>query len=110
GGRLDAAGAIDYFVFPKGPFRNFPPFVIGRPWWDDWFLWKARNSNVALVDATEFVLAVHQNHEYALPDGSQNVMQCEEAARNKTLAGRGFCTIEDATHKLTPSGIAYNYL
>jgi len=108
-GRLGRPNAIDYFVFRWGLFANFPQFAIGRPWWDNWFLWKARKLNAALVDASGIVLAVHQNHDYSLPDGSQDVMQCEEARQNYKLAGRGFRTIEDATHKLTPDGIKYDF-
>ncbi len=109
-GVLGRPNAIDYFVFPRGLFPNFPPFAIGRPWWDNWFLWKACESNTALVDASEVVVAVHQNHDYShLPQGSQDVMQCEEAKQNRELAGRGFCTIEDATHRLATHGIRYNF-
>jgi len=108
-GVVGPPSAIDYFVFPRGSFSNFPPFAIGRPRWDNWFLWKARKSHAALVDATEIVLAVHQNHDYShLPPGSPDIMQCEEAIRNKALAGRGFCTIEDATHVLHTDGVKYN--
>jgi len=108
-GRLAAPNAIDYFVFPRELFPTFPPFAIGRPWWDNWFLWKARKSHAALIDASETVLALHQNHEYVLRDGSLDVMECNEAKQNRSLAGRGFCTIEDATHKFTTDGITYNF-
>jgi hypothetical protein len=107
-GHLAAPNAIDYFVFPRGLFPTFPPFAIGRPWWDNWFLWKARKLHAALVDASEIVLAVHQNHKYVLPDGSQDYMQSSEGKQNRSLAGNAFRTIEDATHKLTASGIKYN--
>jgi hypothetical protein len=105
-GQLGTPFAIDYFVFPRGLFPALPPFAIGRPWWDDWMLWKARKSNAALVDASEVVLAVHQNHDYShLPPGREKVMDCEEARLNRRLAGRGLRTIDDSTHKLTPRGI-----
>lgn len=109
-GRVAPPCWIDYFVFPRGLFPNFPPFAIGRPYWDTWFLWKARESNVGLVDASEVVLAVHQNHDYShLPPGTPGVMQCEEAKKNRALAGRGICTIEHATHRLTSEGITFNF-
>ena len=109
-GRLAAANAIDYFVFPRGLFASFPPFAIGRPWWDNWFLWQARASKAALVDASEVILAVHQNHDYShLPKGQPNVMECEEATRNKNIAGNSFRTIEDATYKLSANRITYNF-
>jgi hypothetical protein len=105
-GQLAPVTWIDYFVFPRGLFPNFPPFAVGRPCWDVWFLGKARSSRVALVDASEVVLAVHQNHDYSHhPKGSQGVWYGEEAKQNRKLAGRNICAIADATHKLTADGI-----
>jgi hypothetical protein len=102
--------AIDYFVFPRGLFPNFPPFAIGRPGWDNWLLWKARASKVALVDATAAVFAIHQNHDYSHHHGGwQGVRQGEEAKRNRELAGLNLRTIEDATHRITTSGIKYSF-
>jgi hypothetical protein len=102
--------AIDYFVFPRGLFPNFPPFAIGRPAWDNWFLWKACHSKAALVDASDVVFAVHQNHDYSHdPQGWQGVRQGEDAERNRKLANGNYCTVQDATHKLTVNGIEYNF-
>ncbi|GJQ08302.1 hypothetical protein GpartN1_g93.t1 [Galdieria partita] len=28
----------DYFIFPRELLKDFPPFLIGRPKWDDWLL------------------------------------------------------------------------
>jgi hypothetical protein len=109
-GQLGPADAIDYFVFPRGLIPDFPPFAIGRPRWDNWFLWKARASKTALVDASKVVLAVHQNHDYSHhPEGRPGVYSGEEAKQNEELAGCGFCTIDDATHELTDNGIRYNF-
>jgi hypothetical protein len=105
-GRLGSPFSIDYFVFPRNLFPTLPPFAVGRPLWDDWLLWKARNSNVALVDASEVVLAIHQNHDYShLPGGAQDAMHCDEAEENRALAKHGCRTIDDATHQLTANGI-----
>ena len=35
-------------------------------------------------------------------------MQCKEGRQNHKLAGLGFCTIQDATHKLNRDGIKSN--
>ncbi|MGH9744588.1 MAG: hypothetical protein ACRD59_00585 [Candidatus Acidiferrales bacterium] len=104
---------IDYFAFSRGLYlRNAPALVIGRPGWDNWLLWKARASGAAVVDASSAVLAVHQNHDYSYhPDGEAGVWQGEEAQSNYTLleGGRCFRTIENATHRLTPSGFVRNH-
>jgi len=104
---------IDYFAFTRGLYsRNTPPFVIGRPGWDNWLVWHARASGARVVDATAVVQAVHQNHDYSYhPDGAAGVWQGEEAQRNYALleGGRCFATLENATHCLTPTRLKPNY-
>ena len=104
---------IDYFAFSRGLYyKNTPPFVIGRPGWDNWLVWHARHSGARLVDATAVVQAVHQNHDYSYhPDGAAGVWQGEEAQQNYALlrGGRYFATMENATHRLTPKGFEPNY-
>lgn len=103
---------IDYFAFSRGLFfGNTPPFVIGRPGWDNWLLWKARASGAAVVDVSSVVMAIHQNHNYSYhPDGEVGVWQGEEAQRNYALleGGRCFRTMENSTHLLTPAGLRRN--
>ncbi len=104
---------IDYFAFSRGLFLgNTPPFVIGRPGWDNWLLWKARASGAAVVDVSGVVMAIHQNHDYAYhPDGEAGVWQGEEAQRNYALlhGGRCFGTMENSTHFLTSAGFERNW-
>ncbi len=109
-GRLRAADAIDYFVFPKGLIGEIPPFAVGRPRWDNWLLYHARARGAALVDATSHVTAVHQNHDYAHhPLGRAGVWEGPEAVRNEQLmGGRGrYFTIADATHELAGSRLRW---
>ena len=106
-GELRATHTVDYFVFPRGLYRNIPPLMIGRIWWDHWLIWKARSQKAAVVDSSPAVVAVHQNHDYSYhPQGTEGVYRGEEARRNYELAaeGRHLCTIEDATHRLSPGG------
>jgi hypothetical protein len=102
---------IDYFVFPKGLFKNLPPFAIGRAAFDNWLLWKARSSGAIIVDASDMVVAVHQNHDYVHhPQGRDGVYLGPEAKRNQELMGGShhLFTLDDATHFLTPSGLKRN--
>jgi hypothetical protein len=112
-GRQRPSQWIDYFAFSRGLYyRNTPAFVIGRPSWDNWLVWKARASKVAVVDASELVVAVHQNHDYSYhPDGEKGVWEGEEAQSNYRLLGgwRHFGTMENATHRLTPTGFRHNH-
>lgn len=103
--------AIDYFAFPRGLYQDVPPLVVGRIWWDHWIVWKALAQGDAVVDVSEVVCAVHQNHDYShLPGGWKTVSKDEDAQRNFMVAG-GYAhlrTIEDATFRLTARGIVPN--
>lgn len=103
---------IDYFLFRRGLFGvDVPPFVVGRVFWDNWLVWKALATNHAVIDASEAVLAVHQNHDYGYhPQGKEGVFSGEEARRNYELAGgwRHLRTIADATEMLRHGGLRPN--
>jgi hypothetical protein len=103
---------IDYFVFSKGLGSSLQPFAIGRTSWDNWLIWHARTSGAPVVDVSDSVIAIHQNHDYAHhPGGKVGVWDGKEATRNYALAGgwRHLYTIENATHKLTQSGLQRNW-
>jgi hypothetical protein len=72
---------IDYFVFRKGLYKELPDLVIGRVFWDQWLVWKARASGAALLDATDAVTAIHQNHDYGYHPGER------ECGRTSTRSG-----------------------
>lgn len=107
-----SGGWIDYFVFPRGFYLNqLPEFVIGRVHWDQWLVWKARCSGLPVVDVSEAVLAIHQNHDYGYhPAGREGVWTDELAMRNLALAGGRWhlCTIEDATYVFGANGLQKN--
>ena len=64
-GKLHSPGAVDLFLYPRGQYRDMPPFAIGRTAYDNWLLWNTVASGIPLIDATEFVTLIHQNHDYA---------------------------------------------
>jgi hypothetical protein len=111
-GKLRPPQWIDYFAFPRGLLsQQVPPFAVGRPGYDNWLLWKVRSMGVPVVDATQVVLATHQNHDYSHhPGGQSGLWQDIEAQQNYALLGNGdFATIDNATHRLTPNGLRPNY-
>jgi hypothetical protein len=98
-GALALLWAMDYFVYPRGMWPKLPPFAIGRPGWDNWMLYQARTMNIALINSSLVVMAVHQNHPPAYTiDGV-------EAKKNyETLESTGMArpyTLLDATLMLT---------
>jgi hypothetical protein len=103
---------VDYFVFHRGLYLDqLPAFVIGRVVWDHWLVWKARSSGLPIVDASDGVMAIHQNHDYSYhPAGREGVWTDELAVRNQALAGSRWhlCSIDDATHLVGPSGVREN--
>jgi hypothetical protein len=111
-GRQRTPEWIDYFVFTRGLYgSSVPPFVVGRVHWDNWLVWKARSTGAAVVDASQQVLAIHQNHDYGYhPQGMRGVWHGVEANRNYQLAGgwRHLRTVADATHVLGPLGLKPN--
>jgi len=123
-GKLQIARSIDYFAFSRGLYPAMPPLAIGRFWWDNWLLWKARSLGANVVDASKAVLAVHQNHDYShttYGPTKEEMMASAECIRNARLTCEqnpgdyddGFFwryayTIDDANYRLTSGGIAGN--
>jgi len=112
-GRQRTPEWIDYFAFSRGAYgTGMPAFAVGRPFWDNWFVWRVLDLQNPVVDASAIVLAVHQNHDYAHhPQGKFGVVHGAEASSNHQLAGGWRClrTIADATAVLRESGLRTNY-
>lgn len=92
----------DYFVFPRNLWGEVPPFVIGRESWSCWLLMAARQRRAVVVDASEVVLAVHQEHPYA-----SGLWKSPEWAANERLLGgkRNQFLAPEATHALSERGL-----
>jgi hypothetical protein len=97
--------SIDFFVFPKGLYRDIPPLAIGRAWFDQWMI-KAALERGSVVDASRLTPIVHQNHGYAhVAGGRATVYQGVEAERNLAIYGRAHTyTLLNCTHELGPDG------
>ena len=84
----ESLAATDYFIFPKEIEWGIPDFAIGRSAWDGWFLFNARQKNVAMVDATSMITALHQQHDYTHWVGKNgNIFKAIEFRRNQRLRG-----------------------
>ena len=84
---LRSENACDYFVFPKLMWKRLPPFVIGRCYFDGALLYRARKQGALLIDGTDSIVAVHQQHEYERSVGGENYLVNPEALANVALAG-----------------------
>ena len=107
-GRLHGHTGIDYFVFPRGLWEEIPPFAIGRGVWDNWLIYGARSRNIPVVDVTEAVTVVHQNHDYShFPGGEAALWNGVESQLNKKLAGglSHLYNLADADYRFTRKGV-----
>ncbi|NEO63931.1 MAG: glycosyltransferase family 2 protein, partial [Moorea sp. SIO4G2] len=103
-GCLGAHDAKDYFIFPKNLFPSIPKFAVGRGYWDTWMVTTAAMKGYPIVDASEVVMAVHQNHSYGhLMGGKNEAHMGKEAQQNKTIGNvQAQGTIADSTRQLKP--------
>lgn len=102
---------IDYFAFPRGVLRDMPPFAIGRAAWDNWVIYRVRRDGVPVVDASDDILAVHQDHGYQHVPFSQGAWRGPESQRNRDLAGgeKNLYCLADASHRLQRGRISRLY-
>lgn len=102
-GKLHSPTGLDYFIFKGDPWGKILPFLIGRTSWDGWLLFRALSLGVPVIDATESIFAVHQDHHYNHAKGGYSgAWNGPEAAYNKTLA-QGYESVRsivDATWSL----------
>lgn len=97
-GKLHPQYGIDYFVFTRGMWGEIPPFAIGRPRYDNWLIYKAKSLNIPVIDCTQVILAIHQNHDYQHIQNIDNRFgNGPEVQRNVQLAGGSdhLCTLGD---------------
>jgi len=104
---LHSNTGIDYFIFTPGLYGTIPPFAVGRTAWDNWLIYKARRERAPVINGTEMIRIIHQNHGYPARLHKNGVWQGEEACRNLALAGDLDCcfTIKDADWNLSPEGL-----
>lgn len=79
-GALHGKAGIDYFVFGRDYPIRMPTFAVGRPGWDSWLIYKTRAEGIPLIDASNSVMAVHQNHPPAYrPFGAEALVNTRSA-------------------------------
>lgn len=101
---------IDYFAFTRGLYQEMPPLVIGRAGWDNWLVWRARSLGAKVIQASPFVKAVHQNHDYSYhAAGAAGVFSDDLAQRNSALAGGRdhLNSIQDAPYEFRGLGVRH---
>lgn len=108
-GKLEIPHAMDYFIFPRSVEIKLLPFTVGRPFWDNWFIYTMWRKGIPIIDATKAITAIHQNHDYKhIPRRIGEKYLGPEAYKNKSYLEtkdiKYFCSL-DATYILTKNGI-----
>jgi hypothetical protein len=107
-GILHPASGSDYVVFPKGSIGELPDFAVGRPGWDNWLIYHARALGLPVIDSTQAVTIIHQNHDYGhVPERLGETFEGPEANQNRALMGgsENRFVLLDATWLLTPQDL-----
>lgn len=103
-GKIHGLSGMDYWIFPRDIQFNHPPFTNGRWVTDGWLVYQARSRGMPVIDASDIVMAIHQNHPYPQQKKSFYVLEMQ---RNLKLAG-GFSnimTLRDADWILDSKGL-----
>lgn len=104
-GHRHTVNGIDYFGHRRGAFDPLPDLYCGRWWWDNVMIYRAQQLGYPVIDATEAVLAVHQDHSYDhVAGGLGGIAESEESLSHKRLLPEGVVpTIADADLRLIPA-------
>jgi hypothetical protein len=86
-GTLHGPTGSDYFLFSRETLTEVPDFTIGRAGWDNWMIHHALNQPWNMLDATQAITIVHQNHDYSHLPGGQIHFTHPESHKNVSLGG-----------------------
>jgi hypothetical protein len=104
-GKLSHTTGIDFWAYTRGLFDGMPPLAVGRIATESWLLYRARLMKADVIDSTQVVASIHQNHDHNHYSGGRvGLGTGVEAQLNRELVGgkQYFFTIRDRTHVLTP--------
>ncbi len=101
-GTLHAPAGSDYFIFPREVFADIPDFAIGRAGWDNWMIYQGLQQRWPVIDATQSLMIVHQNHDYSHLPGGQAHYDLEETQINAALGGgmQNMYMVLDSSHEI----------
>ena len=97
-----ACTGIDYFIFKKGTFKNILDLAIGRFGWDNWLLWKARRMRIPLIDMSDGIFAIHQDHSYSFNkfNNKSDILMSDDGKNNQIKTDEQMLNLLDANYHL----------
>ena len=100
---LHNSSGQDYFVFPRGLWKDLLPLIVGRGGYDNALVAFCLRRRIPIVDATWVLHVVHQWHDYSHVKGSAETFQGTDALANAHLHDieHSKPDIEDADWRMT---------
>jgi hypothetical protein len=90
---------IDYFLYKGFEYKDLGPFAIGAYAWDPYLMWKAHGMGVPVIDASDVVVAIHQDHRaYRHP---RNTVQAHKNRSYLPDEVKSFYSTDHAPYVLT---------
>lgn len=101
------SSGIDFFIFKKKTFRSLPDFIIGRPGYDNWLIWYARRKLIPVVDISNEIKVIHQNHHYNFHNINKDpkIHLEEDGLENMKLAEDNYLNLKDANYEIKDNKI-----
>jgi len=98
---------IDYFIFKKHQWTRIPDFAIGRPGYDNWLIWNARRHFIPVIDASDYVKAIHQNHDFNFHNltADPKIILEEDGLNNIKIHGNRTLNLLDTNYYLEENKI-----
>lgn len=91
-GTMARQDAVDYFVTTRNAIRwhSVPPFVIGRPAFDNWLVnYAAQSPHVLLIDASKTIKMLHQSIQSGL-DHWESMSVLDDRDFNRHIGHGGY--------------------
>ncbi len=83
-GSPNSAWGLDYFAHRRHGLPNLPRMTVGRWYWDTALFGLCKVGGVTTIDASNQVLAVHQDHDYShFPGGLPALSTGDESLENR---------------------------
>ncbi len=104
---LHDIGGIDYFAYRRGSLPPLPPLYLGAATWDNLVIYYCRRAGIPVIDATQALTVLHQDHEDRyLPDGRSDTYEGPAAIRNRKQIPEPLCCFytTDASHWIDSNG------
>ncbi len=104
-GASDGLWAVDYFLFPKGMYNSVPPFVIGCSSYDNWLIWFCKNNHISIINTSNVILCIHQNHDHLSKGGFAHSFSGITAQGNQALANGKKKCLADSDYIFEKHGV-----